>query len=181
MENWIFTARQRLTPSNRKDWDGYIKFSGFTHVIEIVTLDSLLCPDLIEDLIDEDWSHNVQADFRVTWFTDVAYLRQRIHWRVGQDQLLAILEHPTCLHQVPQKFELCGFDIVDDEDGNSVLTNCGQFPGIFSPADVNDLGLLSDLEQANNIAAQIRASFPDEPHCCNCRVWQIARDVGPFA
>ncbi len=59
---------------------------------------------------------------------------------------------------------------------------CGQFPerdAGFAPSDVNQFGLLSDLEHANTVAAKLRASFPDDPHCRNCRVWQIARDVEP--
>ncbi|MEM8614659.1 MAG: hypothetical protein AAGF93_21800 [Cyanobacteria bacterium P01_H01_bin.105] len=178
MSNWFFTARQRFTPSQTRDWHSYLQFSGFTHVIEVVTLDSILCPDLIDEIIDADWFHNVQADYRLTWFTNLAYLRQRITWRTGQHQLLAILEHPYQVHEVPPTFKFCGFDILDDHDGNSVLTNCGQFSGIFRPSDVNPLGLLSDLDQANTIAAQIRVNFPDEPHCRNCRVWQVARDTG---
>lgn len=180
MENWLFTARQRFTPAQTNDWHSYIEFSGFTHVTEIVTLDAILCADLIDEIIDQDWSHNVQADYRITWFSDLAYLRQRINWCVGNDQILAILEQPTQIHAVPAKFEFCGFDILDDHDGNSVLTNCGQFlerSAGFSPSDVNQLGLLSDLDHANALAAQLRLSFPEDPHCRNCRVWQIARDV----
>ena len=177
MDSWIFTARQRFTPSQTQKWHSYIQFSGFTHVAEMVTLDSILCPDLIDALTDEDWSHNVQADYRITWFTNLDYLRQRIRWQTGQHQILAILEQPTHIYEIPPAFEFCGFDILDDHDGNSVLTNCGQFPGIFTPLDVNPFGLLLDLDQANTIAAQIRANFPDEPHCHDCRVWQIARNT----
>ena len=177
MTNWLFTARQRFVPCQTNNWSSYIKFSGFTHITEVITLDSILCPDLIDDLTDEDWAHNVQADYRITWFTNRTYLRQRINWRVGQDQLLAILEQPIHISEVPPTFQFCGFDILDGDDSNSVLTNCGKFPGIFNPSDVNTFGLLSDLDHANTIAAQIRADFPDEPHCHNCRVWQIARDV----
>lgn len=177
MTHWLFTARQRFTTSQIEEWDSYTKFSGFTRITELVTLDYILCPDLIDDLIDEDWSYNVQADYRITWFTNLAYLRQRVSWRKGQDQLLAILEQPQHIHEVLPDFEFCGFDIVDDEDGNSVLTNCGQFPEILNPSDVNQLGLLSDLDHANAIAAQIRDAFPNEPHCCNCRIWQITRDI----
>ena len=176
MTNWLFTARRRFTPSQIKDWDSYIKFSGFTHVTEVVTLDGLLCPDLINTPIDADWSYNVQANFRINWFTDLPYLRQRITWHPGQDQLLAMLEQPTCFHEAPKGFEFCGFDIIDDEDCNSVLTNCGKFPEIFVPSEVNQFGLLSNLARATAIAAQLRSSFPDEPHCCSCRVWQIARE-----
>ena len=153
MVKWVFTARQRFIPSQIETWPSYIKFSGFTHITEVVTLDSILCPDLIENLVNEDWLHNIQEDYRITWFTNPTYLRQRVDWRIGQDQLLAILEHPTEIHEVSNEFEFCGFDIVDDEDGNSVLTNCGPFPGIFNPSDVNRFGLLPDLEHAK---------------CCSC-------------
>ncbi len=176
MTQWVFTARQRFTQS-QCGWHSYLKFSGFTHITEVVTLDSSLCPDLIAQPITADWSHNLQADGRITWFSNLAYLRQRITWHTGQTQILAILEQPTHIHPLPPAFKFCGFDILDDHDGNSVLTNCGPFPGIFSPSDVNTWGLLSDLDQANTIAAKIRTHFPDEPHCHNCRVWQIARDV----
>ncbi|MGD1857922.1 MAG: hypothetical protein ACFB2W_27110 [Leptolyngbyaceae cyanobacterium] len=177
MAHWWFTARQRFMPSQGKDWHSYVQFSGFTHITELVTLDSFLCPDLVENLIDEDWAHNVQVDFRITWFTDFDYARQRVVWRPGKDQLLAVYEQPARLQKVSSPFEFCGFDIVDGDDGNSVLTNCGRFPQIFMPLDVNQWGLLSDLGQANDIAEKIRASFPEEPHCCRCRVWQIARFV----
>lgn len=174
---WFFTARRRFTPDQIQLWNSYLKFSGFTHISELVSLDSILCPELIENLIDNDWAYNVQADYRITWFTNLAYLRQRIRWHIGQDQILAILENPTHNHPIPERFEFCGFDLLDDQDNNSVLTNCGQFPSIFSPADVNNFGLLANLETANTIAANIRAEFPDEPHCRNCRVWQIARNT----
>ena len=180
MTNWLFTARQRFAPCQTNNWHSYIQFSGFTHVTEVITLDSILCPDLIDTLIDEDWSHNVQANYRITWFTKLDYLRQRISWRPGKDQLLAILEHPTHIYDVPPAFAFCGFDILDGDDGNSVLTNCGQFlerDAGFTPSDVNQFGLLSDLEHANTVAAKLRSSFPDDPHCRNCRVWQIARDI----
>lgn len=176
MTTWVFTARQRFTQS-QFGWHNYIKFSGFTHITEVVTLDSILCPDLIAHPITEDWSHNLQANYRITWFTNLTYLRQRITWRRGQDQLLAILEQPTHRHELPPGFKFCGFDILDGHDSNSVLTNCGPFPDIFNPSDVNTLGLLPDLNQANTIAATIRTEFPDEPHGHNCRVWQIVRKV----
>ena len=179
MSDWFFTARKRFIPSQVKDWDSYIRFSGFTHVAEVVTLDNILCPDLIDNLTNEDWSHNVQSDYRITWFTNLSYLRQRILWRMGY-QLLAIRVNPTCVHNLSPVFEFCGFDILDNQDSNSLLTNCGQFTARdagFTPSDVNQFGLLSDLAHANAVAEKLRSSFPDEPHCCNCRVWQISRDI----
>jgi hypothetical protein len=75
----------------------------------------------------------------------------------------------------PQRFTQCGFDILDAEGSISVLTNCGCFPGIFAPSAVNQWGLLDQLDNTNQIALQIRTRFPDDSHCQNCQVWQVAR------
>ena len=178
MAQWLFSARQRFTPAH-PGWRSYLEFSGFTHVAEVVTLDSILCADLVETLLEEDWNHNVQADYRLTWFTDVVYLRQRLPWRADQHQILAMAENPTQQQPVPPGFEFCGFDILDGYDDISVLTNCGQFLGQgsgFTPADINPRGLLPDLHRARKAAAQLRSAFPDDPHCGRCQVWQVARD-----
>jgi hypothetical protein len=176
MSDWLFTARERFTPAN-SGWADYIQWIGFAHVEEMVTLDHILCRELIDQPIDEDWSHNVQADFRITWFRDLAYMRRRCHWRIGRDQILAMTESPLTECVPPDGFASVGFDILDGFDDISVLTNCGQFPGIIDPHAVNRWGLLPDVTTAHAIACQVRESFPEHPHCKDCRVWQVARDA----
>jgi len=177
--DWLYTARERFTPTNSDRWAEYVTWIGFHHIEELATLDDMLCRDLIDELLDADWSHNVQADFRATWFRDVDYLRQRCPWRIGCDQIIAMVEQPNAEIPPPPGFIACGFEILDGFDSVSVLTNCGQFPGIIDPASVNRWGLLPNLPTANSIAETVRTEFREEPHCSECRVWQIARDAEP--
>lgn len=177
MSDWIYTARERFIPADRKGWSEYVEWSGFDHITELITLDTKLCGDRVDDLKPEDWHHNVQADGRLTWFTDLNYLRQRCPLSSRSDQFIAAVEDPTAQLSPPTGFTQCGFDIVDAEGSISVLTNCGRFPGIFEPADANDCGLIEGIDLAEAIAHQLRMTFPDEPHCQDCRVWQVARVV----
>ena len=178
---WLFTARERFGPDTHPDaWKGYIDFSGFHHIQELVSADSILCGDAITALMDEDWNHNVHADNRVTLFTDFEYLVHRTGVDLSRHNILAIFEKPRKDDQnPPTDFQLCGFDILDSYDSVSVLTNCGQYPGIMDPKEVNRFGLLSNLDRANSIAEILRIAFPDENHCCDCRVWSIARYIQP--
>jgi hypothetical protein len=179
---WFFTARSRFSPETNPDgWKSYQDFSGFHHIDELVSADSILCSDLIDEILAEDWQHNVQADHRVTWFTDVDYLKQRIHFDSQRQNILALFERPeTPMSSVPTDFEPCGFDILDSYDSISVLTNCGPFRGIFAASEVNRLGLLSDLDRADDVAKFLRLKFPNEDHCRDCRVWRIARYASRF-
>lgn len=59
MARWLFTLRERLTPAMTVRWNGYRHFSGFHDIEELVTLDSMMCPDIITELRD-DWKYNVQ-------------------------------------------------------------------------------------------------------------------------
>ncbi|NEQ45816.1 MAG: hypothetical protein F6K00_20640 [Leptolyngbya sp. SIOISBB] len=174
MTNWIYTVRERFSPA-RQDWAAYIEWSGFTHITELITLDTILCGDRIDDLVAEDWQHNLQADCHLTWFTDLNYLRQRCPPRSDQDQLMAAIEQPTRQRSPPAGFMHCGFDILEAEGSISVLTNCGGFPNIFHPTDVNHWGLIDELEVAMAIAQQLHTTFPQETHCHNCQVWQVSR------
>lgn len=179
MANWIYTARKRFTPQVGDGWADYIKWIGFAKVKEMVTIDYMLCPNLITVLTDADWSHNVHVGHRTSWFHDLTYTRQRCDWRPGHDQIIAMLDSPEVEHTAPTGFAPCGFDIVDGFDAISVLSNCGRLPGIVDPLAVNAYGLLTDLATATTIAEVIRETFPDDPHCNDCNVWQIARDDHP--
>ena len=174
---WYYTARKRFSPSTASDWQSYLDFSGFRHIAELVSADHVLCPNLVDEIIDDDWDHNVQADYRIDWFVDLEYLMQRVSFDPRFHNLLALREQPADVATVPVGFEQCGFDILDSYDSISVLTNCGQFPSVFKPSEVNRYGLLDDLARAHAVADNLRMQNPHEPHCKDCRVWQIARYV----
>lgn len=175
MPTWYFTAHERFTPAKGEKCRLYQEFSGFTHIEELISCDSILCPELLQELKDEDWSHNVHADYRCFWFLDHEYLMRRVGYDSEQHQILAIREEPEVYEPPPEGFEQVGYDILDDCDDISVLTNCGPFAEIFEPTEVNRFGLLEDLTRAQTVAESIRRYHPEDPHCKACNVWQIAR------
>ena len=177
MAAWHYTARQRFAPTTSTGWQSYLNFSGFHHISELVSADSILCPNLVTEIIDEDWNHNVKEDYSIDCFFDLDYLKKRIKFEPTLHNLLAIWKRPTAIAIPPVEFEHCGFDILDTYGAISVLTNCGQFPELFEPSSVNRYGLLSDLAQADEISKNLRNTYPEDPHCQDCHVWQIARYV----
>ena len=173
----IYSAQERLTASDAA-WQKYIDWSGRTSAIEIVTFDGMLCSSAIDELIDEDWQHNIHADNMVYFFSEYEYLLKRISFDPAKHNILELTQRPDCNAVPTECFNFCGYDIMDSDDSISVLLNCGEFPGIFSPGDTNSLGLLDKLDDANRIANNIRMANPGEHHCKDCRVWGIARYAG---
>jgi len=51
----IYSAVKRFDPACGERWREYIDWSGLTQLREVVSLDGLLCPTVIEELTDEDW------------------------------------------------------------------------------------------------------------------------------
>jgi hypothetical protein len=175
----MFAAHFKFGPASGDSWTSYIEWSGLTHISEIVSTGEILCPTVIEQLIDEDWKHNIHEDYKVFFFRDFEYLKSRVGYDPTRHNLLAITERPTSDPCRLDGFEFCGYDILDSYDSVSVLTDCGGFPEIFNATEVNRFGLLGDLSRANEIAADIRAANPDDAHCFDCRVWSLSRYVGP--
>ena len=175
MPDWLFTLRERFTSEMKERFDGYRSFSGFGHITELVTLDSVMCPDVITELRTEDWDHNVHEDFRTELFRDADYLLTRQKLDASMHQLIAALESPSATDAVPFGFTLCGHDIMDSHFGISTLTNCGPIPQAFIPSDVNDFGLIDDREKAFAIRDTMRRLQPDDAHLGACDVWLLAR------
>ena len=174
----MFAAHERFDPSSGESWKNYIEWSGFKHIQELVSTDSILCPSVIGDLIDEDWDHNIHEDFKTYFFHGFEYLKQRIGYDPKQHNLLSIITGPSSPTIPKESFEFCGYDILDSDDSISVLTNCGEFPEIFTRSELNKYGLLNELPHADRMASVIREKYPDEHHCCDCRVWSLSRYTG---
>jgi hypothetical protein len=171
----VFVACQKFNLSCGDSWSSYIEWSGFGHIQEIVSTDIMLCPSLIDTLIDEDWNFNIHADNRLHFFHDYEYLKRRIGYDSSRHNILALTERPTHVSAPIDGFEFCGYDILDSGDSYSVLVNCGAFPSICTVDELNQVGLIDDLERVTTIAEIIRDAHPDDHHCGDCRVLGIAR------
>ena len=140
-------------------------------------MDHMLCCNTVEEVLDEDWDHNVHEDFRLDLFRDAEYPLQRHEIEPGRYQLLAICEQPAKDTDVPDGFTVCGHDIMDSYVGNSTLTNCGRIPEAFTPGDVNRYGLIDHQDTAYAIRDKLRTLQPEDPHLGNCEVWLLARTL----
>lgn len=171
----IFVACRKFDSSCGDAWLRYIDWSGFDHIQEVVSTDIMLCPSLIDTLIDEDWNFNIREHYYTHCFRDYQYLKRRIRYDASRHNILALTKRPTQAPAAIEDFTFCGYDILDCDESISVLLNCGSFPAIYTAADLNPLGLVDDLDRAVEIAQAIRESYPDDYHCCDCRVVGIAR------
>jgi hypothetical protein len=173
----MLAAHQRFGPWCGERWADYIQWSGFQHLRELVSTDHMLCPAVLDELIDADWDYNIHADFKTYFFHDVEYLKRRITFDPARHNILSLIERPSSPTVADHNFEFCGYDILDSFDSVSVLTNCGAFPDVFDASEVNQYGLLDDFSRSLEIAAQLRKAEPDDPHCGNCRVWSLCRYI----
>ena len=111
----LFVAKRPFDPSAGEAWDRYVAWSGLTQLREIVTLDTMLCPTVPEELVPSDWEHNVHADYQVFFFRSLDYLLRRVKGN-GRLNILLVLKNPTASEVAgidSSGFDFAGFDLVD--------------------------------------------------------------------
>jgi len=181
--NTEYVAVKLFLPRHGQGWQEYIAWSKLDHLVELISLDCMLCPTVFEadTLSDEDWAHKSDG---VTWFdsfTDLDYLLRHPHLsRQKPFQVLAFLcnpeaddvdawDHPGFLFK--------GFDFID-ETRTSALTNCGGFPKAFQKSDLSDCGLIPGFERAREIQEALRRYYPEQAHA-DCDMLAIWRREAP--
>lgn len=169
-----YTAVTRFDSDRGEEWKKFIEWSGLTQLREVISLDGILCPNVIQELTDEDWQHNVHADNKTHLFRDLDYLLCKVSGdkRVN---VLAVIHEPTATDLrsfVDPRFVFRGFDLIETEGSISALVNCGGFDKAFSSTDLSECGLLTDHATALNVQKLLRSEYPDEPHA-RCDMWAI--------
>jgi hypothetical protein len=170
----LYTAAQRFDPSS-ESWSKYIAWRKLPQLREVVSLDQSLCPNLFLELMPQDWEHNVNADFRTHFFYDLDYVVRRAEGKPVN--VLAIAEEPTASDVVSiqdSRFELCGFDLLDETFDISSLTNCMGFERALRDDDISEQGLITDYGRACDVRDQLRREYPDESHA-HCRMFAVWR------
>ena len=176
----LYIVTERCDPSRGSFWDSYVAWSGLTQLTEVVTVDSLLCPYVLKEVLAEDWAHIVNEDFMLDYFHDLPYLLRRVGHLNGRN-LLCVFRNPVGHVDVPRGehgFSFEGYDLVDVRGGISALTNCGGFPNAFSNAELSSHGLLSSLARAREVAAALPTLYPAHGHE-QVNVWAIYRALTP--
>ena len=178
----LFVAKRPFDPSVGEGWDRYVAWSGLSQLSEVVSLDTMLCATVPEELTAADWDYNVHADYLAFFFHSLDYLLNRVTGE-GQLNILAVLQNPRPADVAAMTldgFAFAGFDLVDVHGGISALTNCGGFDGVFLNAELSELGLLTDLSRAQQVQAALRVQYPEESHA-ECDVWAIWRQRFPVS
>jgi hypothetical protein len=98
---------------------------------------------------------------------------------VERKNVLCVFRNPVERPVAPSvaDFEFPGYDLVDVENNNSALTNCGGFPDVFAKSELSRVGLVPELGRAIEVQRRLRSLYPEEHHA-NCHVWGIFRAVG---
>jgi hypothetical protein len=68
MREPVYAARRRFGSHHGERWTAWLAWSGLAQVQELVSLDTILCPEAPEGLVAEDWEHNVHADYQIMHF-----------------------------------------------------------------------------------------------------------------
>jgi hypothetical protein len=119
----LYLATERFDAAKGAQWDHYVAWSGLSQLREMVTLDAVLCPRVIREILPEDWNEIVNEDFMTDYFISLDYLMQRAGSLDGRN-LLAVYKNPESkpsLHD--SRFQFEGYDLVDVHGGISALTN----------------------------------------------------------
>ena len=167
-----YAAVEAFGPKSGDVWDSFIRESGLKQLIEVITLDGILCPDVIKELSPEDWQHNVDEDYVFFYFHDLDYLLKRID-SFDRVNILAIIRNPSeecCSQTFDERFIFQGYDLIDIEGGISAITNCGGFEKAFANEELSSVGLLSTFKRAIEVQNLLKGNYPGEPHA-NCNIW----------
>jgi hypothetical protein len=172
-----YIAREKFGPGSPKGWAEYKAWARLPQLIEVVSLDNILCPNGTGELIPEDWEHNVQQNFKIDFFIHLDYLLGRVGNRSAMN-ILAVIEEPgpadmKSFHD--ERFAFKGFDLVERPESDvSALVNCGGFDLAFLPEDLNPYGLIWDYEAARDVQQRLVTHYPEEHHA-HCALWAIWR------
>jgi hypothetical protein len=174
MVELAYTAIETFDPSDTEAWTKYIEWSGLHHLKEVISLDCMLCPSVIADVIDEDWNHKSYEYIFHDLFTNLDYLQVRVT-KQTKYQIIATVREPESAIEFPNsRFTFKGYDLIDEETRISALTNCGGFDEAFSKDDLSECGLLITDYEARNVRERLSEKYPDEAHA-DCSIWAIWR------
>lgn len=176
----LFLITERFDPLSGERWSSFIRWANIPNLIEVVSLDSMLCPRIVTEFIDEDWAHIVNADFRLNYFCDLPYLMRR----AGDGRrrnVLGLYRNPEShIEAAPAagNFTFVGYDLIEEMTQISALTNCGGFPETFSNEELNERGLIGSFARAREVQKLLPQNNPDEPHalCELYAIWRLAEN-----
>jgi hypothetical protein len=176
MPTALYIATERFGPEDGEGWKGYVEWARIPALTEVVSLDCSLCHRLATELIDEDWDHIVNEDFRLDYFLDLDYLLGRVVGTARRN-ILGLYRNPEAHVSEPPgagQFVFMGYDLIEEQTQISALTNCGGFPDVFSNEELNACGLIQEFDRAAEVRRLLKERHPEEPHA-HCELYALWR------
>jgi hypothetical protein len=172
----LFIATERFDPTDEA-WQKYFEWAKIPALTEVVSLDVSLCYPVIGELLGEDWSHVVNADYQLRYFYHLDYLLKRVQ-AVKRRNILGLYQNPkthTAKAPAAGDFRFIGYDLVEEETQTSAVTNCGGFPDVFTYEELNSFGLISHFERSSEVKKLLAEKHPEEPHaqCVMYAIWRL--------
>jgi len=153
---------------NDLNWDGYVSWQGLPDLEELITLDNMLCRDIMDfdQKNAEDWEFAViREPYRTDFYKSLQYVLKKVADK-ERFNLLAVAIEPQedCSNLVLEGFEFVGYDLLDESFGLSSLTNCDGFIISYTPEDLAQYGLLRDFEKAYDVKKKLLEDNYDQGH-----------------
>lgn len=176
MEIW-YTSRKKFTV-NEEAWSGYVQWSNFNQVSEeLITLDTNLCDPIIEIDLEDEESYKVAALSENSYFT---YCYKNLDFvlsntvNLSECNILAVAYNPLkeCSGYPINNFVFIGYDLMDQSNDTSSLTNCGGFEDVFNNNLLNKHGLINDFATASKINTLLIETHPEEYHA-DTNIWAV--------
>lgn len=167
-----YTARGTFDKDYNGDvmsWEKYIQWSKLSHLTELVSVDGMLNECLVEPNRDNEdtWDHMVIAEnlYETGFYKTLDYVLQHMEKRARFNLLAVVIEpEQECKNVSLDNFDFVGYDLLDKDYSISALSNCGGFEETFSPADLNNFGLIDKYENAYDIKRRLLENNPEEHH-----------------
>jgi hypothetical protein len=166
LENMLFTIVENFGVADGEPWSSYIEWRGI-HFDRFDSLDGILRKSLFTPESEEDWSHVVCENFKLSYLTDFSHAHQT-HVRMGIGSLMgfAYTEHD----EANEGF--LGYDIIDRFCDVSLLTNWGNDVEIVNHA-IGSNALVPTLAQVERIHEFLTSNHGDDNHVKDCRIVSV--------
>lgn len=174
MQEIWYTITERFDSSNADIWTNYINWTRLTQLKRVVSVDSSLNPKVIEQYNDDDWLHNVKANYFTDYFNDLDYLLSRIPPSKKVNLLAVIFEPKEDVSNLidDKDFVFLEYDLAELATSTSALTNCGGFEKSFDNSELSEDGLIKSYARAKEVRESLKNNYPEEEHA-NCEIWAI--------
>ena len=167
---FLYTALETFDKTDKAGigWDKYVQWSKLRQLTEVVSLDGMLNKKLIEPDYKnaDDWNFIHTSGQCITGlFTSLEYVLHKCENEENFNLLKVIINPSQNVKDIAvDNYEFLGYELLDQEFGNSALTNCGGFDETFLPTYLNKVGLIDDFKQAYDIKKQLLENNPEEHH-----------------